>query len=653
MPPPKSSPKFKSILRGYAKALDNLDKEEKRPSSRRFSSPNRRAVRPKRIQWSIRRPIKATTAPDPPNASLAVDDDKTVKISNRSTDKYVEKDVETVCALLKNSLDSQQSAGEIVTENQQESTVKSTKSLPTEPLSLEKENCLSQYVDQSSSEVVPDIAPPSPKRRRTNDKVPDANSLHNLPFGYFTGHQLYRNQLNRWELLENGHVSLRNLILPDCELALITTFEIPALDWMERELAQIPQVILVAHSFPRVSLSGEDDTVKDKNGSLLPEEQEAPVIGQSRAQQPIPNRPDWYWIAVRPHVGLMHAKLFLFRCERGLRIVVSGNNFTQHQMSRDRDCMYVQDLPVDTTGRIACDVDTELSRLKSFLTELTSSPHHAELMEEKLGQLFHQISSKELEANVRFVHSFPRESVSNGTTRGDRGGWQQLAHIVSCFRKEAGHSSCYRTFDKQKRLLEEMHLYAMSGALGDLKPDFLLQMRHTMSGNLIVPTTAEWADIGRTYILWPSAETARTMHPLSMLGSGRAMGQEHWKSIPFESRQRIFFDALPSPSFKAHDKYHAFAHCKVILAEQENAWGAMYVGSHNFSRKAWGLKNGMPGNVEFGVVLFTEDSCVLDAWRSRLPYKLPAKDSTAPSDYDIGRGDPSWLKNFFPDSGSS
>lgn len=127
------------------------------------------------------------------------------------------------------------------------------------------------------------------------------------------------------------------------------------------------------------------------------------------------------------------------------------------------------------------------------------------------------------------------------------------------------------------------------------------------------------------------------MHPLSIIGSGRAMGQDHWKSIPVESRQRIFFDAVPSPNSKALGDYHAFAHGKAILVEQETAWGAVYVGSHNFSKKAWGLKNAMPGNVEFGVVLFTQDNHVLDEWRSRLPYQLPEKNSISSSNYDLGR----------------
>ena len=109
------------------------------------------------------------------------------------------------------------------------------------------------------------------------------------------------------------------------------------------------------------------------------------------------------------------------------------------------------------------------------------------------------------------------------------------------------------------------------------------------------------------------------------------MGQDHWKSIPTLHRQRIFFDAVPSPSCKALGKYHAFAHCKVILAEQENKWAAVYVGSHNFSKKAWGLKTSQPGNVEFGVVLFSQDCHVLDEWRSLCEHR----DTLGQGEYDM------------------
>ena len=657
MPP---SSKLKSIFQRYGEALHNLDNVDLHASSPRKSGSSNKAVAVQQPRASAKA-ASSSTAHDDPLLLFPLDDDKTVKMGNLSREKQFEHEVELARAmslsLQENGIENPQAVEKEAAPQQH------SRKMPTMPTLLQEENCTLDSVDQQLLDYTREVvAPPLPKRQKI-EQAPDDIAFHNLPFGYFMGHQqLYRNQLNNSELLENGHVSLRNVVPPECRLALITTFDTPDLTWMESVLEQIPQVILVAHSLPG-NTSFQSDKVKQDHGDEGDSLQGA-VIGVCQAQ-PLPNRPDWYWIAVRPHVGLMHAKILLFRCPKGLRIVVSGNNFTQHQSSRDRDCMYIQDLPkVDEKGTPTFDGSTntsngnmELARLRSFVEDLTSSPHHASWMKEKLDHLFNNISPKALGGKVRFVYSFPRPTVADGT-REDRGGWQQLAHAVSCFRKEVGHSTSYQTMDKQKRELEELHVYAMSGSVGDLKPDFLLQMRHAMSGKLIVPTTTvEWTDIRRTYVLWPSLETASTMHPLSMLGSGRTMGQDHWESIPLESRQRIFHDALPCPSAKALRKYHAFAHCKVILAEQENAWGAIYVGSHNFSKTAWGLKNSMPKNVEFGVVLFTQDNHVLDEWRSKLPYQLPPKDSMSASDYDLGRGRisslPPALKKVFMVSNSN
>ena len=461
----------------------------------------------------------------------------------------------------------------------------------------------------------------SRKRQRTGGQE---ELLINVPFGYFTGKEMFRNRLNDTEKLEQGHVSMYNLIPPDCQLALVTTFETPSQRFVKRNLHQIPQVIFVAHSKPP-GLAQEDESLS------------GPPVGSARAE-PFHNKPNWYWIAVTPHVGLMHAKILLFRCPEGLRIVVSGNNFGP-QWFMDRDCLWVQDVPKmsDESDNVAdannCTTkETELVRLRSFLEDLTTSLSHGNLIQEKIGQLFDGIHPDAL-AGVRFVYSFPRESVSTGT-RADRGGWQQLAHAIYRFRKDAGHSTSYSTFEKQQRELEDLRLYAMSGSLGNLLPDFLLQMKHAMSGKMIVPPNAEWSDIQRMYILWPSQQTAETM----ILGSARAISRDHWAGIAEGDRRRIFFDAPPNPSTKALQNHnHAFAHGKVMCAEQDDSWGAICLGSHNFSKAAWGLRNCSPRNVEFSVVLFTEDSQTLKNWQARLPYQLPGKDSRSLAEYEPGR----------------
>ena len=495
--------------------------------------------------------------------------------------------------------------------------------------------CEKEYIDIIGKAKDGDLSKPSSdisisnipiqtrKRQRSLSTNASSTDAINLSFGYFTGTQIFRNQLGPHELLEDGHVSLQHLIPPKCHLALLTTFECPNLIWMEQTLSQIDQVILVAHSGPDLISNGL-------------------VIGQSQAQ-PLKHRPNWFWIAVKPHIGLMHAKVLLLRCPEGLRVVVSGNNLTQNQWTRERDCLWVQDFPLIVHEHLEYDgcsddhmaEDTEFSRLRSFIEELTQSPFHDNLIPPIIDRLFENVDGRVL-VGARFVYSFPRQEVAVGR-RPDRGGWQQLAQVMARFRKKAGYVRSLATFEKDIRDLENLHVYAMSGSMGDLTPDFLTQMRHAMGGNVIVPPTKEWNKIRRTYILWPSQETVRAMNPFSVMGSARPMALSHWNSIPIEDRRHIFFDALPCPSRKAFTNYHAFAHCKVICAEQEGSWGSVYIGSHNFSKAAWGINNTMPKNIEFGVVLFTQSKVMWNQWKSRLPYHLPPKNSVSPQHYEMGR----------------
>ena len=178
----------------------------------------------------------------------------------------------------------------------------------------------------------------------------------------------------------------------------------------------------------------------------------------------------------------------------------------------------------------------------------------------------------------RFVYSFPRLY--------RRGGWQQLAGIVRVLQEQQQQQeqpqgddttkekyiqrydddSFYDTDDgyddNQKdstnsisraiELEENIHLYAMSGSFGDLKPDFLRQMRlafcglnlHTGSNNgcannsinclnndghdrfqkWIVDSTSkniDWSSIQKTYCLWPSQHMVTTMNPIGVCGRGR------------------------------------------------------------------------------------------------------------------------------------
>ena len=128
----------------------------------------------------------------------------------------------------------------------------------------------------------------------------------------------------------------------------------------------------------------------------------------------------------------------------------------------------------------------------------------------------------------------------------------------------------------------------------------------------------------------------QNMNPIAVICRGRPISYKHWEnSIPDEARRRLFFDAIPNPdgpslicstasqiaagaggvnSSKLNqgkyrlragllESYYCFAHGKAIVASNMNEarnngennrsstrlpqYTAVYVGSHNFSKKAW------------------------------------------------------------------
>ena len=199
-------------------------------------------------------------------------------------------------------------------------------------------------------------------------------------------------------------------------------------------------------------------------------------------------------------------------------------------------------------------------------------------------------------------------------------------------------------------------------------------------------TEAEWrARLGRACCLWPSRATtvglavtdathpgvypqreegaSAGFHLSSVISTGRFMKLDYWRqNVPPAVKDALFFDARPNPHRPRRRAYAT--HAKVCFADTLGcaARGAMagavgggggglggglgggtgsgggdddddddgrtlasviYVGSHNFSKNAWGCDGKTPGNVELGVVLGTRDPALRDEWASRLPCELP------------------------------
>jgi hypothetical protein len=74
-----------------------------------------------------------------------------------------------------------------------------------------------------------------------NDNAP-------LPLGTFAqGTSLFRNKCHEGETFQNAHVSIHNLLLPECTAAFLTTFVAPDIQWLESIFSSNTQLTIISH----------------------------------------------------------------------------------------------------------------------------------------------------------------------------------------------------------------------------------------------------------------------------------------------------------------------------------------------------------------------------------------------------------------------
>ena len=332
---------------------------------------------------------------------------------------------------------------------------------------------------------------------------------------------------------------------------------------------------------------------------------------------------------------------------------MSGNNFTQYQWQNDRDCMWIQDffcqpkstITGSTSGGGYCEFQ---ETLQSFVQDISQcySAKDKDVMQTRIINLFQGIDFSTSKA--RLVVSFPHASHNNkknATT--ERGGYTQLACVIRSFQSELQSGSDGESNEDENErpdataqqmditIPEGSILYTTSGSMGNVTPDFLLQMYKAFvcGQDVHAPKSTTWESIchNKVRCLWPSRETALTMNLISLIGNTRPMPRSHWHSIPEFAKRQIFYDAPPNPPSLLETR-HAVTHAKVMYYASPS-WNVVYVGSHNFSKSAWGLRGEMPKNVELGVVLATTSPLVRIEWKSRLPCVLPNASDTSPTSY--------------------
>jgi Tyrosyl-DNA phosphodiesterase len=271
-----------------------------------------------------------------------------------------------------------------------------------------------------------------------------------------------------------------------------------------------------------------------------------------------------------------------------------------------------------------------------------------ELVQPRIDAL---LAGIDFSSNAKLVISFPRPKGS----RDERGGWKKLVRVVdrvlraSDLRRDDPDSdddddwkNPDDPYDQQQSSTPnhcDSVLYATSGSFGNLEPDFLLQMYEAMDGKeWRASKGTKWERIhDDVRCFWPCKVTACTMDLIGVVGALRPMPQSHWDTIPDCSKVKVFHDAIPNPPIKIPSKvmgssdleFHPVTHGKFIW----NSRGVLYVGSHNLSKAAWGLRNAQPKNVEIGVVLATRDAGKRAEWISRFPCHLVTPDKEAPVTY--------------------
>ena len=461
---------------------------------------------------------------------------------------------------------------------------------------LDKE--LSSFCAQS---VIASLKKRHRKRKRRTKSC--SSSQVALPFGFFKGTTVFRNAVHNDETIDDGHVRISNLILPNCSRVLITTF-IPPTNfswlesiWNESQQQEPSNLVVVQHGPYKVGDAKMD-----------------PIYIDTR------KKANWYTITCQPHNGgIMHAKVYLFQSFEGLRVVISGNNFYQHQWENDRDCLWVQDFSRNEKKKNPYDCNT--FPLEEFLYDLCQcqgGPDH-QFMRQYICSMFKEIDISTVKASL--VYSFPRTKDDTANC----GGWQQLQKVV-----QGRLLIDYDTDREEDNCSQTPTVFSMSGSIGDVEPNFLLGMQNAMLGQEVYfSKSITWESINNIQCLMISDKTEQTIEDTA--SNGRKMSRSHWSlNIPKEAKSRLFNDAIHNNK-ATKLPLHPFVHGKVLFAKYNAENGSatgnaiLYVGSHNFSKAAWGVANKMPNNIEVGVVLSSSDKHIQAEWEDRLPYLLPKK----------------------------
>ena len=481
---------------------------------------------------------------------------------------------------------------------------------------------------------------------------------------WFDGRDYYLNRVVYEEAGDSGRMSLAELATPGVTSCFLTSLMQDDDEWLLRNFGHVPEVVVVA-SAPR-----------DEKGSAVGE---ATLI-----EACFPSRPSWKRVLVRPKSGIMHAKLYLLRlCDR-LRVVISSSNLG-HQWDLVRESFWVQDFPLTEGATPTKEGAAFAAKLRAFCAHVTA-PHedaagfaplldgvdfggvNARLVESVPGRAWKSAfgpsgyrglatTLQETLAAAPWPKAGPAATIlSYSGSIGDFGGANGDSPVflrgmeLALTETRLGFDPSTvktATWDEVQalRILFPTNLTALSTSL---------QMLTVTRG--MTP-----AKLGAV----PAEARARLLFDARPTGfRGLALGATPaWFNEPArlsDDHLELFLDKSWRPPL---------AHAKVILrtvqavtdgasAQQEPApvgssssssssssggggggggggsdddapaasaataaW--VYVGSHNLSRAAWGVKAQQPNNIELGVLLSTPSLARAAEWHRRLPVLPP------------------------------
>ena len=478
-----------------------------------------------------------------------------------------------------------------------------------------------------------------------------------VPSRWFDGRDFYLNRVAYEEDIHDGRLPIAEIVEQSCVSAcfLSSLFQNDD-DWFERNFGSIAQLaVVVSHE------------QRHEAGTLLKERYYR-------------RHPQWKRLSVRPSSGgLQHSKLMLLRMSNRLRVVVASANLGP-QWDIVRETVWIQDFPLKQGGAASPFGDD----LRTFCTDLVEP--HADVFESLLDGVDFTSAEATLVASVPGRDSLWIQKV--GLT-----GYRLLNRALKSHLASAPWPMSE----------DDAPVIISTGSLGDLKPSFLKAMEQTLvpedgmdPSDVTAVNCGGWETTTKLRILFPTNATALASS-LQRPVTCRAMLKKTFADVPHADRERLFFDAQPCsfigrkeggvPSWGHQVLSHGdegrqlkleldedrrwrppLAHAKVIFrgvsadASCEGGGGGggasasaippttttaawAYVGSHNFSKAAWGQLRRQPHNIELGVLLSTTSLTRAAMWRERLPYLAPAIDAR-------GYGDLTELQRMFDFGGT-